>query len=275
MTTPPRTPGRAPRSAAPADGGASPLPLTAYTVDGGPDLPLVPAPVHREWIAATDEGFARRCLPLMMANQSEWWILNNSTFTVEWEGNRHAPALRVRYADENARRAAFSNFGHGVLTFHLPYLFRTPPGWDLLVRGPANLPKDGITALSGLIETDWTSAFFTMNWQVTRPHHPIEFRAGEPVCALVPQRRDELTRFRPETTPLAGSPEEAGYRAFSASRDRFSEERLVPGTRAHQQQFQRHYLRGENHHGERFPEHRRKVDLQPFTDRAPNAEEKE
>ena len=38
---------------------------------------------------------------------------------------------------------AESLFGHGILTWTLPYLFRTPPGYNLLARGPANWPKDG------------------------------------------------------------------------------------------------------------------------------------
>jgi Family of unknown function (DUF6065) len=43
-------------------------------------------------------------------------------------------------------------------------VFRTPPGCNLYVRGPANSPKDGIAALEGIIETDWSEATFTMNW---------------------------------------------------------------------------------------------------------------
>ena len=42
-----------------------------------------------------------------------------------------------------------SHFGYGILTWTLPYLFRTPPDWNLLARGPSNLPKDGIQALEG------------------------------------------------------------------------------------------------------------------------------
>jgi hypothetical protein len=38
--------------------------------------------------------------------------------------------------------SAISHFGSGILTWNVPYLFRTPPGYNLLVRGPANWPKD-------------------------------------------------------------------------------------------------------------------------------------
>src|SRR3712207_8402233 len=33
---------------------------------------------------------------------------------------------------------ARSHFGSGILTWNLPFLFRTPPGYNLHVRGPAN-----------------------------------------------------------------------------------------------------------------------------------------
>jgi Family of unknown function (DUF6065) len=37
-----------------------------------------------------------------------------------------------------------SHFGDGIRTWHLPMLFRTPPGYKLLVRGPANYPKEAV-----------------------------------------------------------------------------------------------------------------------------------
>ncbi|MYZ40640.1 MULTISPECIES: DUF6065 family protein [unclassified Streptomyces] len=269
-TTRPVSSGAVPEQPGAEDGE---LPLIAYAVEDGdtPSMPLVAASARRDWIAATEEGFARRCLPLVMAAHNEWWVLNNRTFTVEWLGNRQTSSLRFGYEgdDADAPHTASSLFGHGILTFDIPYLFRTPPGWNLSVRGPANLPKDGVTALAGLVETDWASAFFTMNWQLTRPNTPVEFRAGEPICALVPQRRDELARFRPRVIPLAGSAEEAGYRAFAESRRRFSEERVVPGTPAAATSFQRDYLKGVNPGGEVFADHRRKVKLREFGAGAP------
>ena len=93
-------------------------------------------------------------------------------------------------------------FGYGVLTWTIPYLFRTDPGWNLLARGPANLPQDGVSALEGLVETDWATATFTMNWKMTRPGLPVRFEAGEPFCQIVPQRRHELEAFRPQKASL-------------------------------------------------------------------------
>src|SRR6202000_3160808 len=87
---------------------------------------------------------------------------------------------------------AISIFGSGIVTFTLPFLFRTPPGYNLVAQGPTNRPKDGISALSGIIETDWAESTFTMNWMITRPHHPITFAKGEPICMVFPQKRYEV-----------------------------------------------------------------------------------
>jgi len=45
---------------------------------------------------------------------------------------------------------------------------RTPAGVNLWVKGPANMVKNGVQALEGMVETDWTAASLTMNWKLTR-----------------------------------------------------------------------------------------------------------
>jgi hypothetical protein len=92
---------------------------------------------------------------------------------------------------------ASSHFGYGIVTWNPRLLFHTPPGWNLVARGPANRPKRGITALEGIVETDWADATFTMNWQMTEPGFPVVFEAGEPYCLLMPVRRGSLERFAP------------------------------------------------------------------------------
>jgi hypothetical protein len=160
-----------------------------------------------------------------------------------------------------------SHFGSGILTWNLPYLFRTPPGYNLLVRGPANWPKDGASALEGIVETDWSPATFTMNWKLTRPHWPVEFKENEPICMLVPQRRGELEAFRPAVQNLSRAPWLARlYARWSQSRYTFLRELHEPGSAARQQGWQRDYLRGVLPDGERACEHQTHLTLQPFSE---------
>lgn len=244
--------------------------LVAYRVSEGPAPEIVPASHARAWMARTRDGFANRCLPLLIANQAGWVVLGSHTVRATWDGGDALGNVEVEHLDGEPPWPAKSHFGHGVLTFSLPYLFRTPPGFNLLVRGPANLPVDGASPLEGVVETDWCAATFTVNWKLTRPGRAVTFARGEPIAMLVPQRRGELEAFEPELRGLYDDPEVArAYAAWRESRARFLEELPQEGSEAHRQAWQRHYVHGENPDGTAAPEHQRKLALRPFRDGVP------
>lgn len=90
---------------------------------------------------------------------------------------------------------ALSHFGHAVLTFNVNALFRTEPGYDLMVTGPLNQPKDGLQPLTGVAETDWAPFTFTMNWKFTRNLTTIAFECDEPSCRIFPLKRGLVEGF--------------------------------------------------------------------------------
>ncbi|MBW0014244.1 DUF6065 family protein [Mycobacterium sp.] len=178
------------------DGPARPL-IGFITGDNAP--PIAPAPVGRSWMSEMPQSWANRCLPMLVANQSGWEIRNPCAFTATWMGREDR--LGVVIAPDKRDTGQFlptSEFGGGIVTWHLPLLFRTPPGYNLLVRGPANYPKDGVSPLEGVVETDWASSSFSINWKLTRKLMPVRFEVDEPICMIVPQRRAELEEFAPE-----------------------------------------------------------------------------
>jgi hypothetical protein len=223
----------------------SQLELTAYTLDRTP-LPLTCAPSARQWMDATDQRYAYRCLPLLIANQAGWFVLNRQGFDVLWDGSRGLSGVRIRPIARNGPPPAVtSHFGEGIITFHMPYLFRTSPGYNLLVRGPSNWPKDGVQALEGLVEADWTSATFTMNWKITRAKRWLRFEAGEPVCMIVPQRRGELEAFEPRIAGIGTVPElNEQFRQWSASRAQFLADLRLLKPEAVERKWQKHYFQG-------------------------------
>ncbi|MFC0388771.1 DUF6065 family protein [Muricoccus vinaceus] len=222
---------------------APPIGLTAHSL-GVPSPTLRPAPARRDWMDATPQGFANRCLPLTMANAHGWEVVGEGAFEAWWNGGPNASDITIR-TEREGRPAAVSHFGSGVLTFHIDMLFRTDPGYSLWVSGPTNTAKDGIAPLTGVVETDWSPATFTMNWRFTRPRHPVRFAPGEPLCLLFPIPRDLIERVRPAIRPLAADPAlEAGYRGWSASRARFNAALKEPGSEARAQGWQRDYHRG-------------------------------
>jgi hypothetical protein len=241
--------------------------LVAYRVMPGQGSDLVPAARSRDWIDGTADRFATRCLPLLMANQAGWMVLGRHRVTAVWSGGDDIASLRVTHTEGVRPFPAVSHFGYGILTWTLPYLFRTPPGYDLLVRGPANMPRDGACALEGLVETDWAVATFTVNWKLTRPWHAVVFEPGEPICMIVPQRRGDCERFEPAIRNVGEDPELAAAHArWWDSRDEFLASMRAPGWRPGPQAWQKDYYRGRGPGGPRGPDHRRKLTLRPFRD---------
>lgn len=242
--------------------------LTAYAV-GEEHLQLAPAPSGRDWMDRTHLRFANRCLPMLMANQSGWFLVSKLDVTVTWNGGPGKEALSIQApAAPPGRSAAVSIFGHGILTWHIPYLFRTPPGFNLLVRGPANWPRDNAFALEGLVETDWAVATFTMNYRILRPGVPVTFRAGEPVCMIVPQRRRELEAFHPFIRSIDDDPgARESYRRWAASRAEFLQS--LAATSNHPNPgglWQKHYFRGTAPDGTSGGVHQTKRELGPFAE---------
>jgi hypothetical protein len=68
---------------------------------------------------------------------------------------------------------------------------RTAPGWSLLVRGVANLPRSlTFEMFEGIIETDrWFGPLFN-NVRILKTDMPIEFRADVPFLQVQPVRKD-------------------------------------------------------------------------------------
>jgi hypothetical protein len=233
--------------------------IVAYHIPGQQKLPLVPAPTRRDWMYETEEYFAMRCLPMLLANQAGWWLINEHPITVTWDGSQDPDGLRIEWSSDE-RGTAASHFGFGILTWNTPYLFRTPPGINLHVRGPANRLKDGIFALEGIVEPDWAMATFTINWKVTRPNVPIVFDRGDPLCQLVPVRRGELETYTPRLRSLADEPDlEAGFERWRQSRWAFQHQDTEVS-------WEKHYFLGQVGDGRVAPrnEHQMKLVLRSF-----------
>ena len=240
------------------------LQITAYEVVEEP-MPLRTAERSRDWIEALPERFAYRCLPLAMANQAGWEILNQTPFTARWNGREGLDAISIKF-DGEPNPLVGSHFGHGVLTFSLGYLFRTTKSHNLWVKGPANLPKDGIAPLEGLIETDWAPFTFTMNWQFTRKRHKVTFEEGEPFCTVLPYPRHYARKFGASIKNLNENPKL--YQQFVDWREerlRFNEELKVEGSDAAKKGWQRSYMKGENTSGNTFAGHETKIQMKDFS----------
>jgi hypothetical protein len=233
-----------------------------------PPIVIEPAERWRDWMNATSTRFANRCLPLLVANQSGWVLRNPAAFEATWDGGDGRDAMTVTYDDDHAPRLdriAASHFGYGIVSFAFKTWFSTSDGYNLLARGPANSPKDGICALEGLVETDWALVPFTMNWKLTRPG-TIRFEEGEVFCQIVPQRRGELERFELRSNNL-DIDRETGARvaSWAATRRlyRIGKGLMVKaGDEKYRRRWMDDYFRGRTPTGEHGEEHQTTLRLQ-------------
>lgn len=250
--------------------------LTAYHINTTMDVPIIPAVTRREWMNET-YNFAYNCLPLNIANQHGWLLISPVSFVAEWNGGERPEDTMIEFIDDSeddnykGHRMVSSHFGFGIITFMPPYLFRTPPGYNLHVRGPANYVKPGIQALEGVVETDWLAATFTMNWRLSIPDYAVYFHRGDPFCMVTPVKRGEVESFETRVVDIRKEPEvHDAYMTWSRKRDetlRKHAEALASGTTDHKDfpPPERDYIRGYSADGqERFREHQTRLHVKPF-----------
>jgi hypothetical protein len=143
---------------------------------------LRPSPAKRAWMSEYPTAY--QCLPMTVANQWGWQVLCPTDVRVTWNGRAAQSGLRVE-VDPQWEPAIKGGFGRGIVTFSLPWLFRTPPGWDLYAKGPSNRWKANAHPLEGIIETWWLNYTFTLNWKLIEPGE-VRFAKGESLGQLVP-----------------------------------------------------------------------------------------
>ncbi len=144
-----------------------------------------PCTAPREWMNDVPQRYVYRCIPMVAANTMGWEVLNPVDTEVLWDGGELNTSLTTKTKNVS-RFAASSHFGSGIVTWYLPFLFRTSADLGLMVTAPANHEHDNAVALDAFVRTDWLPFPFTMNWRLTRKNELIKFAAGEAVCRIYP-----------------------------------------------------------------------------------------
>jgi len=163
-----------------------------------------PCRPSRDWMDNTPGQYAYRCIPLSSANTMGWELLNAVDVEISWSGADDGDHIEVQ--SEKNPFAPHPHFGSGTVTWYLPFLFRTPPQYGLMVTGPANQDKAGIVPLDAFVRTDWVPFPFTMNWRITAPKTSIRFAAGEPICRILPYPLELLNEMQIEVHEMQDDP---------------------------------------------------------------------
>jgi Family of unknown function (DUF6065) len=243
---------------------SDPNALIAYELHEITDAPLEPAPIARDWMDAAHLRHPYRCLPLVIANQCGWVLRSTAGFRAYWYGGPGKEDVELRF-DGSPDNRIVSHFGSGVITFTVPFLFRTPPGINLWVKGPSNWVKDGVQPLEGVVETDWVASTFTMNWKITRVCEWVRFEKDEPFCMLVPVPRGLAESLVPRRARIADNPElQAQYQKWEGSRKGFLTGLSSHDPNAVKQGWQKDYFQGKTPDGKDFESHQTKLNIREF-----------
>lgn len=151
----------------------------------------------------------RYCEAIASASAFGWYLYPPLSFSLIWDGTEVAwtyggadgwyPLRGAQYPDFPAALEKVAPVGAlappflvqgmlpGVVQIWSGFLARTAPGWALLSRGTANIPRtQGYENFEGIVETDtWFGPLFT-NIRLTRSNSPVEFHQRRPLFQVQP-----------------------------------------------------------------------------------------
>jgi len=156
----------------------------------------------------------RYCEALARASAFGWYIYPPLNFSLVWDGVEVAWTYEGADGWYSLRGAQYPGFRQlfedvapqsvksfaptflaaarepGVVQIWSGHLAQTAPGWALLSRSPANIPRtQGYEHFEGIIETDtWFGPLFT-NIRLTRTNAPVEFHIRYPLFQVQPLPR--------------------------------------------------------------------------------------
>src|SRR4029077_2015717 len=184
-------------------------------------MSIVPALPDRTWMSnleATD-----RWLPTSIANQIGWMILNDQEIELTWNGGGSPSDLSISGSEVGTTTRVVSQFGHGIATWKLPFLFRFPLEVNLRLRGPTNWNREGAFPIEQILDAASSIADVSMSWKVTAVGIPVRFGIGEPLCMIYPELRGLADEVDPQIHGPDGeiAPEghvNSSYKSAEASR---------------------------------------------------------
>lgn len=215
--------------------------------------------IKRDWFIK----HAYFCLPLAIGNQYGFILKSLYDFTVRWNGGVAPNDVSVQYHDKeyydqhHGLQSINPHFGMGTLTVQTNYTLRTPAGINLITGNPPNYYIDGITHMTGVIETDNLRRDFTYNLKITRPDHDITIKKGDWIGYFIPYPRHFIDKFKiVDAYEIFDeddiNQEQECMRAFGKERQEVDSQK--PNGNG------RRYWRGEDVYSNKFQDHQRALD---------------
>ena len=215
--------------------------------------------VKRDWFIK----HAYFCLPLTIGNQYGFVLKSLYDFYVLWSGTDNPDSVTIRFRDEEyynqnaALQSIKSHFGMGTITIQHGFTLRTPSGINLMTGNPPNYFIDGLTHMTGVIETDNLRRDFTFNLKITRPHHKIYVKKGDWIGYFIPYPRHFVDKFVCKDAHDIFSEEQMSEERECMTdfgKERSTEDVHKPNGNG------RRYWKGEDVYGNKFVDHQKSLD---------------
>jgi hypothetical protein len=211
-------------------------------------FPIEQADYKREWMDSYPHSFAYRCLPLKIANEAGWLVRSPINFTAEYlDDTNPLGSVKVTIPDNEDliyRSYITSHFGRGVITFSLPYIFRTEYPHCIWARGYPNYYKDNVNFLEGIIETYWLNSTFTYNIRLVEKNKVVSFVKGDPILFLTVVDLATIDHSTITYRSIEENPQlKDDYNTWRTSRSNFNQSQRDP------KDWQKDYFKGINSNG--------------------------
>ena len=158
--------------------------------DNGPVANIEPLSAKRDWMEATFDKHAYRCLPVTLTNQLGWAISFPEDITFMWDGqiSTSGEHVKVLAGDKYVQTGR----GQATVSFETGLVFRTPENYSLLTYNVPNMFMEGVSPYTTIISSSFFEGPLPVAWKVTKPFVPITIKAGQPVAAVFPISLTEI-----------------------------------------------------------------------------------
>ncbi len=167
------------------------------------------AKATRDWMDRVPRKYVYRCIPLVAANTMGWELLNPVDTVAGWTGGAANTDVIIRSKTPH-KFGAVSHFGAAIVTWYVPFVFRTSPDLGLIITAPANHELADAVPLDAFVRTDWLPFPFTLNWRITRARVDVPVPRGTPLARILPYPLALLEETTLDITDLASDP---GFKA--------------------------------------------------------------
>jgi len=152
--------------------------------DNGPVANIEPLSAKRDWMEATFDKHAYRCLPVTLTNQLGWAISFPEDITFMWDGQISTSGEHIKVLA--GEKYIQTGRGQATVSFETGLVFRTPENYSLLTYNVPNMFMEGVSPYTTIISSSFFEGPLPVAWKITKAFVPITIKANQPVAAVFP-----------------------------------------------------------------------------------------